>query len=128
MGLPQGMQTHSWTWAHTHKHTSPHTLGLSLFVDTPLVELLVSTHTYIHTGTILYTGPTGQLGTHADMVMRGETELISNPPIPLSLSLLPSSSPVHSPPITPSKNTRVRRSADSIAFFFLPRLVQNYKS
>lgn len=70
---------------HTQKHTPTHLFFLSSLTHLWFGSWSLHTHRLVH-ALYTHTGPTGQLGSHADMVMRGETELIWNPPIPLSLS------------------------------------------
>lgn len=67
---------------HTHKHTLTHTCFIS--------GLCAHTDSCTHDA---HTGPTGQLGSHADMVMRGERRSLSqihqSPFLPLSFLLIP---------------------------------------
>ncbi len=97
---PKHTPTHA-CFISPHWHTSGSAVGLHTHIDSHM-------H-YTHTG------PTGQLGSHADMVMRGERQSLSQILQSPFLSLLPSSSsPVHSPLITPSESNTVRQSADSV--------------
>lgn len=91
MGIPEGMQNHQRTMAYRHINTLPHT---SFSPHWNISGVTAGLCTHINSCMyFVHTGPTGQLGSHIDMVIREERDraYLKYPPTPL-LSLIPFSS------------------------------------